>query len=86
MSVRLTLYSRTGCHLCDDLLVALQPLAEELQFGVDVIDIDDNEALVQRFNEQVPVLAYKEEILCFHFLDVDVLRDAVARGRANGEY
>lgn len=83
---RLTLYSRLGCHLCDEMLGALRPLAHEFGLEIDIIDIDDDEVLGQRFNEQVPVLSYNNEILCFHFLDEVSVRDALNRGRDAGEY
>jgi glutaredoxin len=47
-----TLYTRVGCHLCDDARAVL------LRFGVTVseIDIDDDPALRSRYNECVPVV------------------------------
>ena len=52
-----TLYSRSYCHLCEDMLAALQALAPAGQsFAVDVIDVDLDPQLVERFDELVPVL------------------------------
>ena len=67
-----TLYSRSYCHLCDDLLAALMALQSPSQrFAVEVIDVDADPALVARFDELVPVLfgdpAQAE--LCHYFLD-----------------
>lgn len=54
---RFTLYSRSYCHLCDDLLAALQAMAPAGQrFEVAVIDIDGDADLLARFDELVPVL------------------------------
>ncbi|NEX62765.1 glutaredoxin family protein [Noviherbaspirillum galbum] len=69
-----TLYSRSYCHLCDDLLEALQSLSGEYPFTVEVIDVDSDESLVAQFDELVPVLfGRKGEAgaiqLCNYFLD-----------------
>jgi hypothetical protein len=69
---RFTLYSRSYCHLCDDMLDALRAMqAPGQHFKVDVIDVDADPALVERFDELVPVLfgdlAAPE--LCHYFLD-----------------
>ncbi|WP_426113360.1 glutaredoxin family protein [Massilia sp. PWRC2] len=54
---RFTLYSRSYCHLCDDMLAALQAMAPAGQpFDVAVIDIDSDADLLARFDELVPVL------------------------------
>ncbi|MES2152995.1 MAG: glutaredoxin family protein [Pseudomonadota bacterium] len=68
-----TLYSRSYCHLCDDLLAALLALqTQALRFDVALVDVDADDALVARFDELVPVLfgdpAQPE--LCHYFLDL----------------
>lgn len=74
---KFTLYSRSYCHLCEDMLNALQALAPEGQaFEVDVIDVDADPRLVERFDELVPVLYGRldEPELCHYFLDVEAVR------------
>jgi hypothetical protein len=73
---RFTLYSRSYCHLCEDMLAALQAMAPPGQaFDVDVIDIDAggvDAALAARFDELVPVLFGADgqgAELCHYFLD-----------------
>ncbi len=51
-----TLYSRSYCHLCDDMLEALQSLSGEYPFTVEVMDVDADETLLAQFDELVPVL------------------------------
>jgi hypothetical protein len=68
-----TLYSRSYCHLCDDMLLALNALqTPHAPFTVEVIDVDADDALVARFDELVPVLFgdLAEPELCHYFLDV----------------
>jgi hypothetical protein len=75
-----TLYSRSYCHLCQDMLDALMRLqAPGRPITVDVIDIDtaDDASLLARFDELVPVLyadlAAPE--LCHYFLDEVKVRE-----------
>ncbi|NML59781.1 glutaredoxin family protein [Massilia sp. RP-1-19] len=75
--IKFTLYSRSYCHLCDDMLDALNAMQDgATRFDVEVVDVDADEALVARFDELVPVLygdLAKPE-LCHYFLDPDAVR------------
>jgi hypothetical protein len=78
---RFTLYSRSYCHLCEDMLAALSAMAPAGQpFQIDVVDVDADPALVARFDELVPVLfgdAGAPE-LCHYFLDHAAVRRYLA--------
>ena len=83
---RFSLYSRSYCHLCEDMLAALQALAPAGQaFDVDVIDVDADPAQVERFDELVPVLYGRldEPELCHYFLDEAAVRNYLAREPVN---
>ncbi|MCG2583386.1 glutaredoxin family protein [Massilia sp. TS11] len=70
--MRFTLYSRSYCHLCEDMLTALLAMQTAPgQFTVEVIDVDADPALVARFDELVPVLFGRldQPELCHYFLD-----------------
>lgn len=77
--VTLTLYSRTWCHLCDDMLAGLQDLQASQPFELRIVDVDSQPVLEQRFGEFVPVLMHAERELCHYRLDAaavtDYLRD-----------
>ena len=51
-SRKATLYTRKGCHLCDDALEIL----ETYGFDVTLIDIDQDPQLVEQFCDCVPVV------------------------------
>ena len=73
-----TLYSRSYCHLCEDMLGQLQAFMARhgLAYAVDVVDVDADQSLVARFDELVPVLyaAPAGPELCHYFLDEAALR------------
>jgi glutaredoxin len=50
-----TIYGRTGCHLCEDALQLLQSMQDELNFEIKEILIDGNEELEKLYGEKIPV-------------------------------
>jgi glutaredoxin len=52
---RVTLYTRPGCHLCDDARAVVEAVCQELGETYDEIDITTSERLVRSFGEEVPV-------------------------------
>jgi hypothetical protein len=52
----ITIYSRHGCHLCDDAQRTLESLREELNFEIEVIYIDEDAELIKLYSDQVPVI------------------------------
>lgn len=50
-----TVYSRHGCHLCENAVNILEGLREELAFEIEIIYIDGNPELEKLYGEQVPV-------------------------------
>ena len=73
-TLRLTLYGRSYCHLCDAMLAALASLRGEFGFAVDVVDVDKDAALEQRFGALVPVLMHAGTELCHYHLDAGKVR------------
>ncbi len=55
MTARITLYSRKGCHLCDDARTVIEQVCAELGERYDEVDIDADPELQRRFGEEVPV-------------------------------
>ena len=78
-SLKLTLYSRNQCHLCDEMKAGLHALQARFRFDLDVVDIDRDDALVRRYGEDVPVLAHGARELCRHRLDSPLVTDYLAQ-------
>jgi glutaredoxin len=75
---QLTLYSRENCHLCEDMLDALEIYQEELGYCLTVYDIDDDEALVAKYNEHVPLVLLDEQEVMRYFFELATLKTALA--------
>ena len=50
-------YSRPGCHLCEEALAKIVALHEEgYRFGLHEVDIESNDLLFRRHLEKIPVV------------------------------
>jgi hypothetical protein len=69
-STGFVLYSRRYCHLCDDMLAALQA-----QLGTEtpitVVDVDDDATSEAQYGDNVPVLMYGQSEVCRHRHDAE---------------
>ncbi len=69
----LTLYTRRGCHLCDEMKLQLEPFQREYGFSLNVVDIDADSYLKLRYGERVPVLAAGEQEICHYQLNKELV-------------
>ena len=75
----LTIYGREYCHLCHDMIAALEALQPAHGFRLEVVDVDEDEALEARYGEWVPVLVADGEQLCHYHLDATAVEAFFAR-------
>ena len=52
-----TLYTRKGCHLCDDAKRVVMDARRRAEFDYQEHDIDTDPDLLRLYNEEVPVIA-----------------------------
>jgi glutaredoxin len=72
-----TLYSRPGCHLCDDARTMLLRVRADIEFALTEVDITTDDALHKRYLERIPVICVDgEERLDLLFTE-DELRAAL---------
>lgn len=53
---RVVLLGRADCCLCDEALGAIEAARAEAPFDLEVVDVDGDPALAERFGEEVPVV------------------------------
>jgi glutaredoxin len=51
-----TLYSRPGCHLCEEAKAAIAPLLREFGAALREVNIDEDAALKERYGWDIPVI------------------------------
>ena len=66
-------YSRPGCHLCEELIEQLLPLVDG-KLGIQVVDIDSNEDLVAALGSRIPVVEFRSKEVCQYHLDVPAIQ------------
>ncbi len=74
----LTLYSTDHCTLCEQALDWLFSMPELNGRALQVVDVADDDGLLQRFGERVPVLEVDGEEMTWPF-DASLLRRLLTR-------
>jgi glutaredoxin len=54
--IALTIYSRPGCHLCDDMKAVVRRTAETIPLTLEEVDISSDPELESRYGLEIPVL------------------------------
>jgi hypothetical protein len=49
-------YSRHDCCLCDEALAEIEAARATVPFALEVVDVDQDPVLVQRYGHEVPVV------------------------------
>ena len=74
---RVVLYSKPGCHLCDDAREVVSMVCAELGESFDEVDITTSEELMELYGEQIPVTVVDDRQHDFWRVDPDRLRAAL---------
>ena len=80
-----TLFGHPYCHLCAEMQVALEALAQPLGFELQLVDIEGVAHLEEEFGDFVPVLYCADERVCHYYLDEGKLRASLIRAREIGK-
>ena len=80
---RLTIYSRPGCHLCDDMKAVIARVARNLPLDVEEIDISGDAELEALYGLEVPVLMIGGRKAAKYRIGEDELRRLIAGRTAN---
>ncbi len=75
----LTLYSRPGCHLCDEARAALERVRARTGFEIQEVDITSDDELHRRYLERIPVVALGDEEIFDFFVDEAALEARLYR-------
>jgi glutaredoxin len=71
--VIVTLYSRPGCHLCDEARESLQRVQTRAPFTLQEVDIESDDTLHARYLERIPVVAVDGQDLFDYEVDEESL-------------
>jgi glutaredoxin len=77
-TARVTLYSRPGCHLCDDARAVIAAVCDELGEAYDEVDITTDDDLEDRYRDEIPVTLVDGRQHDFWRVDAARLRAALS--------
>ena len=72
--VHLTLYTRPGCHLCEEAKAAIAPLLREFGAALREVNIDKDAVLRERYSRDVPVIFLGAHKVAKHRVNVKQFR------------
>ena len=55
-TVRVTMFSRPGCHLCDSAADVIHGVRRRREFQFEVVNIEDDPALESMYGTRIPVI------------------------------
>ena len=55
-NIRVDIYSRPGCHLCDDAKEVIERVRRQFPFALQVINIETDPALETAYGTEIPVV------------------------------
>ena len=71
------LYSRPGCHLCDEARVVILDVRAAVPFAFDEVNIESDDGLVRDYGIRIPVITIDGEEAFEISVDAGALRAAV---------
>ena len=77
--IQLNLIGKPGCHLCDDAEVAIAGVLVDFEgkYSLTRQNILEDEALMARYSEEIPVLLINGKVHNYWRIDPDRLREAL---------
>jgi len=72
------MYTREGCHLCEDALEVVAAVCAAQGADYQLVDIDADAELTERYGDQVPVVTVDGATVGFWRIDPQVLAQALA--------
>ena len=74
-----TLYTRPGCHLCDEAKTAIAPLLRELGAVLHEVNIEKDAVLEERYGWDIPVIFIGARKAAKHRVDVRQFRNQLTQ-------
>ena len=79
--MKVTLYGKAGCCLCDDARAAVTEVRREIAFDLEEVDVSLDPRLHRAYGERIPVVAVDGEDVIELGVDAHALRQVLDRVR-----
>jgi len=80
-ALEITLYTRPGCHLCEEAKAAIEPLVEEFGAHLREVNIDEDRDLTDRYGWDIPVLFVGTRKVAKHRVNLEQFRRCLEEAR-----
>ena len=70
-------YSRPGCSLCEEGFLTLKLVQEDIPFKIEILNIEDDEALHEKYMLMIPVVEKGGNVIQYGQLDYVTLLEAL---------
>ena len=77
--VHVIIYSRPGCHLCDEAKAAILSAGCSDLFVLEEINIESDEELLRKYKYDIPVIAINGVETFIHRVNADEFRTQIKR-------
>jgi len=84
--LEVTLYTRPGCHLCDEAKLQIAPLLAEFGLRLREVNIDADPELRERYNADVPVIFLADRKIAKHRVDPNQFRRQLLEARRRSRH
>lgn len=71
--IRIEIYSRPGCHLCDEAKAVIEPLTQRYALQLTVTNVDSNAELRAAYGTEIPVVLINGAEAFRHRVDAETL-------------
>jgi glutaredoxin len=83
--LEITIYTRPGCHLCEEAKAQIAPLLRHVGATLHEINIDEDAVLRQRYNLDIPVIFLGVRKIAKHRVDLEQFRRQLEEAQRNAE-
>ena len=77
---RVTIYSRPGCHLCDEAKAAIENSNCSDRFTLEEVNIESDEELLKKYKYDIPVIAIDGVEAFIHRVDPEEFKLRILSG------
>ncbi len=77
--LKLTLYSKKDCHLCDITKKELNDLRKELTFSITEVDIENDREAFEKYKYLIPVIEIDGKIIFSGRIDREKLKNLLTQ-------
>ena len=79
MKPHVIIYTRPGCHLCDEAKASIRSAGIDDQFTLEEINIESDDELLRKYKYDIPVIAIDGAETFIHRVDAKEFRTRITR-------